>query len=181
VRAATGALAEPNEVGELECRGPSQFSGYLDDAEATRAALTDDGFFRTGDLGYLRGDGSFVFLSRAGDVLRLSGFLVNPAEIESFIEQNAAISGCQVVGVDEPSGTVPVAFVTIEAGSAFDEAALRGACEAALARYKVPRRFVPLAEFPVTVSANGTKVQRAKLREMAEALLKGEPAARRGR
>ncbi|MFO0998130.1 MAG: AMP-binding protein [Alphaproteobacteria bacterium] len=173
VRGANGALAAANETGELECRSPGLFAHYLDDVEATHAAMTEDGFFRTGDLGYLRGDGSFVFLSRAGDVLRLSGFLVNPAEIESFIEQNESISGCQVVGVDEASGTVPVAFVTVEAGHAFDEGALRARCESGLARYKVPRRFVPLAEFPVTVSANGTKVQRAKLREMAAALLQG--------
>jgi fatty-acyl-CoA synthase len=174
-RNAAGAIAAPDEVGALECRSPGLFTAYLGDGEATREAMTDDGFFRTGDLGYVRGDGSFVFLSRAGDVLRLSGFLVNPAEIESFIERSEAIGGCQVVGVDGPSGTVPVAFVTIETGHVFDEAGLRAACEGALARYKVPRRFVALPEFPVTVSANGAKVQRAKLRQMAEALLKGGP------
>ena len=172
VRRPDGTLAPPGETGDLECRGPSLFAGYLDDDEATRAAMTEDGFFRTGDLAAMRPDGGFTFVARAGDALRLSGFLVSPQEIESFIERLPAITGCQVVGADQPGGTVPVAFVILTTGEALDEAALRDACERGLARYKVPRRFVALDAFPVTTGPNGTKIQRGKLRDMAAAILR---------
>jgi fatty-acyl-CoA synthase len=174
VRRADGSLAPVGETGDLECRGPSLFSGYLDDAEASRAAMTDDGYFRTGDLAAMRPDGGFTFAARAGDALRLSGFLVSPQEIEAFVERLPGIAGCQVVGADTAAGTVPVAFVIVTAGAALDESALRAACARGLARYKVPRRFVTLDAFPVTTGPNGTKIQRAKLRDMAAGLSVGE-------
>jgi fatty-acyl-CoA synthase len=168
----SGRLLPPGEAGELELFGPSRFAEYWNDAAATAKAITEDGFVRSGDLGYLTEDGGFVFLARMGDSLRLSGFLVNPAEIETLIEGQSGITGCQVVGVDGPRGTQPVGFVTLAAGAAFDEAALRGRCAAAMAKYKVPVRLFPLEAFPVTASPNGVKIQRAKLRAMAEAKLR---------
>ena len=66
---------------------------------------------------------------------------------------------------------MPVAFVTLQHGAAFDEAAVAAHVAARLARYKVPRRIFPVAAFPVTPGANATKIQKGKLREMAEALL----------
>ncbi len=126
---------------------------------------------RSGDLGHIASDGSFVFLSRMGDVLRLGGFLVSPAEIETFIQAHGSVDGCQVVGVTPrpgvPGGVRPVAFVTLPPGAAFDEAALKAFCANGMAGYKVPLRFVALEAFPVTTSANGTKIQRARLRQMA--------------
>ena len=143
-------------------------AGYHQDPAATAAALTPDGFVRTGDLGTLRGDGSFVFLARAGDALRLGGFLVSPAEIEGRIQDHAAVDGCQVVGADDAGGQCAVAFVTPRPGAGFDAGALAAWCREGLARYKVPARIIPLAAFPTTDSP---KVQRARLREMAAAAL----------
>ena len=60
--------------------------GYLDNPEATARAFTDDGYFKTGDLGYALSEQQFVFQARMGDSLRLAGFLVNPAEIEQVVE-----------------------------------------------------------------------------------------------
>src|SRR5262245_48570903 len=77
----SGRLLPPGETGEMEIRAPTNFSGYLNNPEATAAAVNADGFFRTGDVGYLRGDGSYVFLTRRGDAMRLGGFLVDPTEI----------------------------------------------------------------------------------------------------
>jgi fatty-acyl-CoA synthase len=173
----SGALLGAGENGELELNGPSRMAGYHDDPRATAESLTADGFVRSGDLGHIAQDGSFVFLSRMGDVLRLGGFLVSPAEIESFVQGHDSVDGCQVVGISGPKGARPVAFVTVPPGGAFDEAALAAFCARGMARYKVPVRFVPLESFPVTSSANGTKIQRAKLRRMAAAIAAEAAAA----
>ena len=77
---------------------------YYGNPEATAAAFTADGFFRSGDLGYTVAEGDFVFLSRIGDVLRLSGFLVNPLEIEAVLDAHPSVASSQVVGIDGPRG-----------------------------------------------------------------------------
>ena len=169
----SGKLVPPGEAGELELMGPSRFAGYWGDADATAKAVTDDGFMRTGDLAYAGKDGGFVYLTRMGDSLRLGGFLVNPAEIEAFIEQQPGVSGCQVVGVGGERGTQAVGFVTLKSEASFDEQTLRTQCARSMAKYKVPIRIFPLDEFPVTTGANGVKIQRARLRAMAEARLRG--------
>ncbi|MBX6367385.1 MAG: AMP-binding protein [Rhodospirillales bacterium] len=162
---ATGRLLGPGESGELEVAGPSRMKEYLGDAEATRAALTEDGFVRMGDLAQLTEDGGFIFETRLGDVLRLGGFLVAPAEIEAWLQRHPAVDGCQVVG----AGARAVAFVTLRAPA--DEAALIEHCASGLARFKIPARIVALDAFPTTPSANGVKVQKAKLRQMAMELI----------
>jgi fatty-acyl-CoA synthase len=167
----TGRLLGIGESGELEMRGPSLMREYFADEAATRAALTEDGFVRTGDLGRLLDDGSFLFEARMGDALRLSGFLVSPAEIEAHLQHHPGVEGAQVVGVSTAAGVKPVVFVTLRAGTAFDEAALRAHCEKALARYKVPARIVAIDAFPTTMSPNGLKIRKAELRERARALL----------
>jgi fatty-acyl-CoA synthase len=167
----SGHLLLHGESGELELAGPSCMVGYYGDAEATEKAMTADGWVRSGDLGHLLGDGSFVFETRMGDVLRLGGYLVAPSEIEAHIQCYPGIDGCQAVGAVGEDGPVVVAFVTLRPGFAFDEAALRQHCAKDLARFKTPARCVALEAFPTTPGANGAKVQRAKLREMAQRLL----------
>jgi fatty-acyl-CoA synthase len=137
---------------------------YLGDPEATRAARTEDGFVKMGDLARLAGDGGFVFETRLGDVMRLGGFLVAPAEIEAWLQRHPAVDACQVVD----AGRSAVAVVTLRAPAA--EAALVAHCASGLARFKVPARVVALDAFPTTPSANGVKVQKAKLRQMAKEL-----------
>ena len=89
----TGELLGPGQPGALEMAGPSLMVGYYGNEKATAAAMTADGYVRTGDLGQLDGRGGFTFLSRMGDVLRLSGFLVNPLEIEMHIQKVPAHRG----------------------------------------------------------------------------------------
>lgn len=165
-RDAEGQLAER---GEIECRAPSMFVGYLNDPAATAKALTADGFYRTGDLGRMHPRGGFDFESRLGDALRLGGFLVNPEEIEAFLKAQPGVANAQVVGIRGAS--MAVAFVIPQPGAAVTEAQLAEACRARLARYKLPARIIPVERFPVTQSANGEKIQRVKLREMAEELM----------
>jgi fatty-acyl-CoA synthase len=168
-----GELLGVGESGELEISGPSLMKEYFGNPAATADAMTEDGFVRTGDLGRLLDDGSFVFESRMGDVLRLSGFLVAPAEIEAFLQRHPAIDAAQVVGVPTSAGVKPVAFVTLKNSAKLDESALRAHCETGLARYKVPARIIAIDAFPTTPSANGLKIQKAKLRDAARTLLAG--------
>jgi|FEC22Drversion2_1045045.scaffolds.fasta_scaffold00883_6 fatty-acyl-CoA synthase len=168
----TGELLGPGQPGMLEMAGPSLMVGYYGNEQATAAAMTADGYVRTGDLGQLDGRGGFTYLSRMGDVLRLSGFLVNPLEIEMHVQKVPGIAGCQTVAVPRPEGVLAVAFVILEPGAALDEAAVIGHCKQGLANYKVPVRVFAVDDFPKTPSPNGFKIQRTKLREMAEALLR---------
>ncbi len=156
--------------GELQCAGPSLMVGYYGNEQATAAALTPDGYVRTGDFAEMDGHGGFTFLSRIGDVLRLSGFLVNPLEIESHIQKVPGLEACTVVALPRPEGVRAVAFVILAPGAALDEAAVIAHCKRGLANYKVPLRVFAIDEFPVTPSPNGPKIQRNKLRETAERL-----------
>jgi fatty-acyl-CoA synthase len=113
-------------------------------------------------------------LSRIGDVLRLAGFLVNPMEIEAVLDTHPAVAASQVVGIDGPRGPRPVAFVVPKSSDALDEAALIAHCAKQIAQFKVPHHVLPIDAFPFTPSANGNKIQKAKLREMALAALQGK-------
>ncbi len=166
----SGRIQPHGEAGEIELKGPSLMSGYYGDAKATRDAFTDDGFLKSGDLGYTSADGGFVFLSRMGDVLRLGGWLVSPGEIESFIRRHPAVDGCQVVGIARGGRSRTVAFVTLAPGGRFEESDVQAFCRRGLADFKVPERIFVLDAFPVTTGANGIKIQRTKLRHMAEEL-----------
>ncbi len=168
----TGAILPHGEQGELEFRGPSCMMAYYGNPQATAAAFTADGFFKSGDLGYTVAEGEFVYLSRIGDVLRLSGFLVNPLEIEAVLDAHPTVATSQVVGIDGPRGPMPVAFVLPKNGAGVDEAALIAHCKKQIAHYKVPHHVLPIAVFPFTASANGNKIQKTRLREMAVAALR---------
>lgn len=168
----TGVEVPAGTPGEIELKGPSLLCEYYGDPAATRDAF-HDGWFRTGDLGYLDGPRRFCYVTRIGDVLRLGGFLTSPQEIESVLEEHPDVQGVQVVGANFGREPAAVAFVIPAAQGQLDEQGLRDWCRVRLAGYKVPRRFVAVAEFPTTPSANGTKIQRAKLRAMAQDIAAG--------
>ena len=167
----TGELLGPGQPGALECAGPSLMMGYHGNEKATAEAMTADGYVRTGDLAELDGNGGFTFLSRMGDVLRLSGFLVNPLEIEAHVQKMPGIANCQTIAVPRTDGVRAVAFVILQPGAALDEAAVIAHCRQGLANYKVPLRVFAIDDFPKTPSPNGFKIQRNKLRDMAIARL----------
>jgi fatty-acyl-CoA synthase len=166
----SGELLPPGASGEIEIRGPSRFAGYWENAEATAEAIRADGFFRTGDIGRLRGDGTFVYEARRGDAMRLGGFLVSPLEIEDALKGLPGVADVQVVAVEIGGQPRCVAFVIPEK-EAPREPDVLAAAGRKMAAFKVPARVWFVSEFPVTQSANGVKIQRAKLREMALARL----------
>jgi fatty-acyl-CoA synthase len=169
----SGELLGPGQAGALECAGPSLMVGYYGNDQATAAAMMADGYVRTGDLAELDGHGGFTFLSRMGDVLRLSGFLVNPLEIETHIQKLPEIADCQTIAVARPDGVRAVSFVILEPASVLDEAKVIAHCKRGLANYKVPLRVFAIDDFPKTPSPNGFKIQRNRLREIAEQRLAG--------
>ncbi len=168
----SGEILAHGAAGELEFYAPdSRMVGYFGDPEASARALTDDGYYRSGDLGCTHADGRFAFLARIGDALRLGGFLVSPPEIEVVVQAFPGVSACQVVGVPRRDRLQPVAFVVLEPQAALDEAALLAFVAGRLAAYKVPVRAFAVEEFPVTPGANATKIQKGRLRALAESML----------
>ncbi len=171
----TGELLPQEQSGELEIHGPHVTPGYLNNPQAAKENFTDDGYLRSGDLGYLTSDG-IVYIARIGDVLRISGFLVSPQEIENYLESLPGIEDAQVVGISTGQGTRAVAFVIMEEAHDLDEAGVIDRCREAMAKFKVPERVIAVEEFPTAESPNGRRVQRNKLRELAKERLKGEEA-----
>jgi fatty-acyl-CoA synthase len=166
----TGALLPEDQDGELLLRAPSMFDRYLDNPQATARAFTADGYFRSGDLAR-RVEPGFVYKTRLGDGLRLGGFLVNPEEIESFLQRLPGVAQAQVVAVEHGAQRVAIAFIVARPDCNPNESELLAVCRGALAAYKRPARIVTLQAFPTTDSPNGVKIQRAKLREMASEIM----------
>jgi fatty-acyl-CoA synthase len=158
--------------GEIQLRGPSVLAGYLVEDGTAPLALTADGWFPTGDLGTVDGDGGFTYLARLGDALRLAGFLTDPAEIEQHLLTHPAVIGAQVVGVPfRGQGEAAVGFVTTDGG--VGEAELLEHCRRGLANYKVPKRIVVVDAFPTVEGANGVKVLKTDLRHRASKIMAG--------
>jgi fatty-acyl-CoA synthase len=172
----TGALAPTGVSGELEIKAPSRFVGYFHNAQATAAAIMADGFFRTGDIGRLRGDGSFVYETRAGDAMRLGGFLVGPGEIEDELKSCTGVRDAQVVAIDLKGQARCAAFIIAEPSAPPRTEVLIAHVRERLAAYKIPARIFFIDAFPVTESANGVKIQRGKLRAMAMEKIAAEPS-----
>lgn len=170
----SGELAGYGREGELEVLAPrSGMLGYLDDAEATRAAFTSDGYFRTGDTGVTFDDGTFDFVCRTGDTMRLAGFLVNPVEIESCVEEVASVRRCHVAAAEAKGRSVVVAFWLAAGQPRASEQELRAHCARRMAPYKVPMRFVQVRGFPEIGGANTSKLSRNALCDWAQAVVSG--------
>ncbi|MQA11496.1 MAG: AMP-binding protein [Pseudonocardiaceae bacterium] len=165
---ATELVLDPGTEGELQFRGPNVVNAYLGDPDAARRSFTPDGWFRSGDLGILAEDGAIEYHCRMGDVLRLRGFLVNPAEIEERLTAHVAVRTAKVVGVQDADGaTQAIGFVVLDDGGSSDPEALRAWCAETLAHFKVPKVVRILDEMPTTSGTNGTKIQTGLLREWA--------------
>jgi len=137
--------------------------GYYDMPEATAAALTPDGWLRTGDLVAIRDDGQLEIRDRLKELIKVNGSSVAPAEIELVLRQHPAVHDAGVVGVpDAQRGEAPVAFVALDAPA--DTAEIEEFAAARLARYKRPREIVVVDEVP---RAPTGKLLRRVLRERA--------------
>jgi acyl-CoA synthetase (AMP-forming)/AMP-acid ligase II len=166
---ATDAEVPAGERGEIQLRGPNVVDAYLGDEGEGAKAFTGDGWFRSGDLGDRVDEHSFAYVCRMGDVLRLKGFMVDPAEIEGHIAGHPAVDTAKVVGRTGRSGeTEAVAFVVLAAGAEVTGDELRDYTRESLARYKVPAEVRIVEEMPTTAGTNGSKIRAVTLREWAQ-------------
>lgn len=156
------------ERGEIQFRGPNVVSAYLGDEGEGAKAFTADGWFRSGDLGEAVDADSYLYVCRIGDVLRLKGFLVEPAEIEAHLITHPDVELVKVVGRTSADGEPEaVAFVSLTDSGTATAAELTEFCRASLARFKVPAEIRIIEEMPTTVGTNGAKIKAVTLREWA--------------
>jgi acyl-coenzyme A synthetase/AMP-(fatty) acid ligase len=149
------------QVGELLLKGPGVTKGYWGDTAATEAALTSDGWLRTGDLARKGVLGTVVFAGRKKDVIKHGGYSVYALEVERVLEDHPDVLEAALVGLpDDRKGEIPVAAVRLASGATVDGPALIEWVKERLSDYKVPQQVVVVDELPRT----GTnKVQRREL------------------
>ena len=151
-----------NTPGEMQFRGVSRFDSYYRDPALTAARIDADGWYSTGDQLVRDSDGRFRFIGRLGDMLKVGGENVAPADVENYLATHPAVHMVQVVGApDTRYNEVPVAFVELVPGQELTEQELIDFCLGRIATYKVPRYVVFVTEWPMS----GTKIQKFKLRE----------------
>jgi long-chain acyl-CoA synthetase len=157
----TGEVLPSGGVGEVQVNSASAMAGYLPD-EATAGAFAD-GWYRTGDVGWLEPEGWVHLTDRCKEMIKVSGFQVAPAEIEAVLHGHPAVIDCAVFGVpDERAGEVPVAAVQIQAGSDVTAVDLEQLVSDTLATYKRVHHVVLVHSIPRTPSG---KVLRRVLRD----------------
>lgn len=108
----TGAELDVNELGAIWVRGPNAMKGYLNRPDATAETITDDGWLKTGDIGYADEDGEIFIVDRLKEMIKYKGYQVAPAELEDVLISHPDIADAAVIGVpDEEAGEIPKAFV----------------------------------------------------------------------
>lgn len=162
-----GELCKAGEVGLVEVAGRVSPGYFGRSASANETAFTDDGYYRTGDLGHLNDEGDFVFVGRASEMIKRSGINVSPAEVEDALMRAKGVSASAVVGTpDAEKGECIVAFVV---GTGLTLSDLQSHCRQVLSRYKQPDRFEIVDGLPTTATG---KLQRKAVKEMALELMK---------
>jgi long-chain acyl-CoA synthetase len=150
------------EPGEICVRGPQVMRGYWNRPDETARAMTEDGFFRTGDVAVMQSDGQFRIVDRMKDMILVSGFNVYPNEVEDVLAAHPAVLECAVVGApNEETGEMVVAHVVLRDKDTPPDV-LRTHARTQLTGYKVPRRIVLHDTLPKT---NVGKVLRRMLRD----------------
>jgi len=131
------------ERGEVALRSAANIKGYWKNPQATAAAFTPDGYFKTGDIGYVDEDGYLFIVDRKKDIIIRGGENISSAEVEAAVYACDAVAEAAVFGVpDERLGEVPVAVVLPAEDTQLTEAELRAFLEPRLAAFKVPERFI---------------------------------------
>jgi malonyl-CoA/methylmalonyl-CoA synthetase len=163
VRGESGLPLPVGETGGIEVKGPNVFQGYWQMPEKTAQEFTADGFFKTGDVGFVDADGYVTIVGRSKDLIISGGYNVYPAEIEGYINNLPGVEESAVVGVpDADFGEVGVAVVVPLKGHHLDGAAMVTQLKGMLANFKVPKRCVIVDALPRNAMG---KVQKNLLRD----------------
>jgi len=153
-------VGAPRVNGEVITRGPNIMKGYWSNPEATRAAIDSEGWFHTGDIGYLDEDGFLYLADRLKDMVITGGENVYPAEVESALYDHPAIAEIAVIGLpDDKWGEAVVAIAALRPGAMLDLEELRAFGTDRLARYKLPRRLEIVTALPRNPAGKVLKFQ----------------------
>ncbi|WJE51959.1 long-chain-fatty-acid--CoA ligase [Bacillus cereus] len=146
----TGEALPPGEIGEIVVRGPQIMKGYWNKPEET-AAVLQDGWLHTGDVGYMDEDGFFYVKDRKKDMIVASGFNVYPREVEEVLYEHEKVQEVITIGVPDPyRGETVKAFVVLKEGTECTEEELDQFARKYLAAYKVPKVYEFRSELPKT-------------------------------
>jgi fatty-acyl-CoA synthase len=168
------AIQQAAATGELWVRGPNVSSGYWNNPEATKAVFTEDGWFRTGDIGYADDEGYLFIVDRLKDMVISGGENVYPAEIENILSADPRIADVAVIGVPDDKWGEAVCAVVAFTGAALTLAELRAFLDDKLARYKMPTRLV----VQETVPRNGAgKLDKPLIRRQVQQAIKEQVPA----
>ncbi|MBF9058658.1 AMP-binding protein [Rhodobacterales bacterium HKCCSP123] len=166
----TRAELPVGETGMLHVRGPNVFKGYWQMPEKTREELQEDGWFLTGDLAKIDGDGYVTIVGRGKDLIISGGYNIYPKEIELFLDAQPGVKESAVIGAPHPDfGESVVAVLVPEAGTEIDLAAIEAAARADLAGFKRPRHVAVVDALPRNTMG---KVQKAELRKTYEGVFR---------
>jgi fatty-acyl-CoA synthase len=165
VEPGTNMPVPPGVQGEVCCRGAGLMEGYHQMEMATAAAMDEEGWLHSGDLGFLDDDGFLTISGRIKDIIVRDGENVYPREVEEFLSTMEGILDVQIVGV--PSGPVTEkvgAFIILKDGFEYSAADVRDFCRGRIANFKVPEHIAFLEKYPLSMSG---KIQRYRMRELA--------------
>ncbi len=168
VQADDGTPLPAGEIGGIQVQGPNVFKGYWRMPEKTKEEFTDDGWFKTGDVGRIDRDGYVTIVGRSKDLIISGGYNVYPAEIEGYINEMPGVAESAVVGVPHPDfGEVGVAVVIPKPGARVDGEAIVAKLKSQLANFKIPKKCFVVNELPRNTMG---KVQKNLLREQHKAM-----------
>ncbi|WP_138421816.1 class I adenylate-forming enzyme family protein [Maritimibacter alexandrii] len=167
-------IDEPDDegIGELLIRGPNIMKGYYRNPEATRAAIREDGFFRSGDFAKIDPDGTLWIMGRKKELIIRSGFNIYPPEVEAMLTRHPDVYQTAVVGRRVSGNEEVLAFVTAKPG--VSEADLKAFLHEHLVPYKVPQHIFIIEQFPAAATG---KILKHKLTETFAHLLDERDAA----
>lgn len=152
-----------DEIGDIQVKGPNVFKGYWQMPEKTAEEFTEDGYFKTGDVGRLDNEGYVSIVGRSKDLIISGGYNVYPKEIESVIDELPGVMESAVVGVAHPDfGEAVTAVIVARDGVEISEANIIASLKSKIANYKVPKRVYVVCELPRNTMG---KVQKNLLRE----------------
>ena len=170
----TGEELGPNQPGEICCRGYNVMKGYYKMPDMTKKTIDSEGWLHSGDLAIMDEDGYYSITGRIKDMIIRGGENIYPKEIEEFLYTVPGVKDAQVVGIpDEKYGEIVGAFVILNDDSGINASDIRDYARTKIARYKVPKHIFIVNEYPMTASG---KVQKFKLRELAQELIKQKKA-----
>lgn len=172
LRSGESEVLPVGEIGEIAVKGPQVMKGYWNRPEETAMTFTD-GWFLTGDLGYMDEKGYFYVVDRKKDMIIAGGFNIYPREVEEVLYEHEAIQECVVAGIPDPyRGETVKAYIVLKEGKSVTDKELNEYCRKNLAAYKVPRFYEFRQELPKT--AVGKILRRTLIEEEKQKLAQQE-------